>query len=146
MIFGRRYLSSNWKAPTHRILRLIEYLRSCRLVGICMRTSVLLQCIALQRIQIRNYSCERANLLIDLSFSWSLHHHHLYRVWRKERLTLGMSPADPWKSKWLGKCRKSEISLIWCIFTTNNVKSCKIFNETAQTASFTSLISCGNGP
>ena len=71
MIFGRRYLSSNWKAPTCRILRLIEYLRSCRLVGICMRNTVLLQCIALQRIQIRNYSCERANPLIDLSFSWS---------------------------------------------------------------------------
>ena len=81
MIFGRRYLSSNWKAPTCRILRLIEYLRSCRLVGICMRTSVILH-----RIQIRNYSCERANQLIDLSFSWSLHHHHLYTVYRVSRI------------------------------------------------------------
>ena len=67
---------------------------------------------------------------------------------RKERLTLGMSPADPWKWKWSGKCRKSEISLIWCISTTNNVKSCKKFNETAQTANFTdfSLTSCEYRP
>ena len=66
----------------------------------------------------------------------------------KERLTLGMSPADPWKWKWSDKCRTSEISLLWCISTTNNVKSCKKFNETAQTANFTefSLTSCGNGP
>ena len=44
--------------------------------------------------------------------------------------------------------RKSEISLIWCISTTNNVKSCKIFNETAQTANFTDflLTSCENRP
>ena len=69
-------------------------------------------------------------------------------IWRKERLTLGMSPADPWKWKWLGKCRKSEISLIWCISTTNNVKSCKKFNETAQTANFTDflLTFCENRP
>ena len=62
-----------------------------------------------------------------------------HMIWRKERLTLGMSPADPWKWKWSGKCRKSEISLIWCISTTNKVKSCKKFNETAQR--LTSLIS-----
>ena len=49
-----------------------------------------------------------------------------------------------WKWKWSEKCRKSEISLIWCISTTNNVKSCKKFNETAQTANFTDfpLSSC----
>ena len=53
-----------------------------------------------------------------------------------------------WKWKWSGKCRKSEISLIWCISTTNNVKSCKKFNETAQTANFTdlSLTSCEYRP
>ena len=63
-------------------------------------------------------------------------------------MSLRTSPADPWKWKWLEKCRKSEISLIWCISTTNKVKSCKKFNETAQTANFTdfSLTSCGNRP
>ena len=43
---------------------------------------------------------------------------------------------------------KSEMSIIWCISITNNVKSNKKFNETAQTANFTDfpLILCGNGP
>ena len=53
-----------------------------------------------------------------------------------------------WKWKWSEKCRKNEISLIWCISTTNNVKSCKKFDETAQTANFTdfSLTSCEYRP
>ena len=53
-----------------------------------------------------------------------------------------------WKWKWSEMCRKSEISLIWCISTTNNVKSCKKFDETAQTANFTdfSLTSCEYRP
>ena len=53
-----------------------------------------------------------------------------------------------WKWKWSEKCLKSEISLIWCISTTNNVKSCKKFDETAQTANFTdfSLTSCEYRP
>ena len=42
-----------------------------------------------------------------------------------------------WKWKWSEKCRKSEISLIWFISTTNNVKSCKTFNKTSQTANLT---------
>ena len=44
--------------------------------------------------------------------------------------------------------QESEISLIWCTSTTNNVKSCKKFNETAQTANFTDflLTSCENRP
>ena len=39
-------------------------------------------------------------------------------------------------------------SLIWCISITNNEKSSKKVNETAQTANFTDfpLISCGNSP
>ena len=38
--------------------------------------------------------------------------------------------------------------IIWCISFTNNVKSNKNINETAQTANFTDfpLIFCGNGP
>ena len=40
------------------------------------------------------------------------------------------------------------MSIIWCISITNNVKSNKKFNETAQTANFTDfpLILCENGP
>ena len=50
--------------------------------------------------------------------------------------------------KWSEKCRESEICLIWCISTTNNVKLCKKFNETAETANFTyfSLTSCEYRP
>ena len=38
---------------------------------------------------------------------------------------------------------KSEISIIWCISATNNVKSCTIFKETVQTANFTVFTMCG---
>ena len=43
-----------------------------------------------------------------------------------------MSPADGWK--WSNGVGKSEISIIWCISGTHNVKSCTKFKETAQTA------------
>ena len=69
-------------------------------------------------------------------------------VWQGFRSMTRFCSKIGWKWKWSDKCRKSEISLIWCISTTNNMKSCKKFNETAQTANFTdfSLTSCGNGP
>ena len=53
-------------------------------------------------------------------------------LWQGVRMSLGTSPADPWKWKWSNGVGKSEISLIWCISTTNKVKSCKKFNETAS--------------
>ena len=48
-----------------------------------------------------------------------------------------LSSKVEWKWKWSEKCLKNKISLFLCISTTNNVKSCKKFNETAQTANFT---------
>ena len=59
-----------------------------------------------------------------------------------------MSPPDIWKWKWSNGVGKSEMSIIWCISITNNMKSNKKFNETAQTTNFTDfpLILCGNGP
>ena len=59
-----------------------------------------------------------------------------------------MSPPDLWKWKWSNGVGKSEMSIIWCISITNNVKSNKKINETAQTANFTDfpLILSGNGP
>ena len=48
-----------------------------------------------------------------------------------------MSPPDLWKWKWSNGVGKSEMSIIWCISITNNMKSNKKFNETAQTANFT---------
>ena len=66
-------------------------------------------------------------------------------IWQGIRSMTHFCSKIGWKWKWSGKCRKSEISLIWCISTTNKVKSCKKFNETANFTDF-SLISCGNGP
>ena len=67
-------------------------------------------------------------------------------IWQGIRSMTRFCSKIGWKWKWSEKCRKSEISLIWCISTTNNVKSCKKFNETAQTANFTYflLTSCEN--
>ena len=53
-------------------------------------------------------------------------------------ITLDLSSNNGWK--WSNGVGKSEISIIWCLSITNNVKSCKIFNETAQKRP-TSLIS-----
>ena len=58
-----------------------------------------------------------------------------------------MSPPDLWKWKWSNGVGKSEMSIIWCISITNNVKSNKKINETAEAGNCTDfpLISCGNG-
>ena len=63
-------------------------------------------------------------------------------------MSAGSSPKVGWKWKWSNGVGKSEMSIIWCISITNNVKSNKKITETAQTAKFTDfpLISCGNGP
>ena len=69
-------------------------------------------------------------------------------IWQGIRSMTRFCSKIGWKWKWSEKCRKSEISLIWCISTTNNVKSCKKFNETAETANFTDfpLSSCEYRP
>ena len=70
------------------------------------------------------------------------------RVWQGLRSMTRFCSKIGWKWKWSEKCRKNEISLIWCISTTNNVKSCKKINETAETANFTDfpLSSCEYRP
>ena len=79
-------------------------------------------------------------------------HIHFFKLetWQLLSITLDLNSKVGWKWKWsngAGK-RKSEMSIIWCISITNNVKSCKKINETAQTANFTDLPLnfCGNGP
>ena len=63
-------------------------------------------------------------------------------------MSAGSSPKVGWKWKWSNGGGKREMSIIWCISITNNVKSSKKITETAQTAKFTDfpLIFCGNGP
>ena len=64
------------------------------------------------------------------------------------RMSLGTSPADPWKLKWSNYVRKNEMSTIWCMPIVINVKPCKKWNETAQTTNFTDFPSIfyGSGP
>ena len=74
--------------------------------------------------------------------------HNVIKIWRSVSMSAGSSPKVGWKWKWSNGVGKSEMSIIWCISITNNVKSNKKITETAQTAKFTDfpLISCGNGP
>ena len=44
---------------------------------------------------------------------------------------------DERKWKWSNGVGESEMSVIWCIYITNNVISCKKIKETAQMANFT---------
>ena len=75
---------------------------------------------------------------------------HLCSILASEPFCLGhslrsyhnMSPPDLWKWKWSNGVGKSEMSIIWCISITNNVKSNKKFNETAQMANFTVFTMC----
>ena len=55
------------------------------------------------------------------------------------RMRLGFCPAEPRNWKWPNGVGNSEMSIIWCIYITNNVKTCKKFNERAQTAKFSVL-------
>ena len=58
-------------------------------------------------------------------------------------MNAGSSPKVGWKWKWSNGTGKSEMSIIWCISITNNVKWNKKFNETAQMANFTVFTMCG---
>ena len=52
------------------------------------------------------------------------------------RMSLGFCPAEPRNWKWPNGVWNSEMSIILCISITNNVKTCKKFNESAQTTNF----------
>ena len=52
------------------------------------------------------------------------------------RMRLGFCPAEPRNWKWPYGVGNSQMSIIWCISITNNMKTCKKFNERAQTAKF----------
>ena len=48
----------------------------------------------------------------------------------------------PMKVKVVNEVEKSEMSMIWCISITNNVKSYKKVNKIAKTAIFTVFTMC----
>ena len=88
------------------------------------------------------------NIVLEYIFIWTVGRNYFKLISHSLRSYHNMSPPDLWKWKWSNGVGKSEMSIIWCISITNNVKSNKKFNETAQTANFTDfpLILCGNGP
>ena len=61
-----------------------------------------------------------------------------YKIWRIQSQLVVSFESQSWvKVKVVKWCQKSEMSIIWCISITNNVKWNKKFNETAQMANFT---------
>ena len=65
-------------------------------------------------------------------------------IWQLFSITIRLDFKNPWKWKWSNEVEKSEMSMIWCISITNNVKSYKKLNEIAQTARFTVFTMCGS--
>ena len=66
------------------------------------------------------------------------------RLRQRFRIIICLDFKNPWKWKWSNEVEKSEMSMIWCISITNNVKSYKKVNEIAQTARFTVFTMCGS--
>ena len=61
------------------------------------------------------------------------------------RMRLGPIPPELIFRKWSNGVKISEMGIFWCISITNNVESCKKFNEKAQTANF-SVLARGRRP
>ena len=68
-------------------------------------------------------------LLFILCSCWRILRHSV-------RMSLGICPAEPRNWKWPNCDGKSEMSIFLCISITNNVKTCKKFNESTQTTNF----------
>ena len=60
-------------------------------------------------------------------------------------MRLGPIPPELIFRKWSNGVKISEMGIFWCISITNNVESCKKFNEKAQTANF-SVLARGRRP
>ena len=52
------------------------------------------------------------------------------------RMSLGFCPQKPRNWKWPNSVGKGEMSIFLCISITNNVKTCKKFNESTLTTNF----------
>ena len=91
------------------------------------------------------------NLSVSPSFlCWAISHSYLMskclqiwillypsiHIWHSVRMSLGFRPAELRNWKWTNGVGNSKMSIIWYISITNNVKTCKKFNESAQTAKF----------
>ena len=66
-------------------------------------------------------------------------------LWQGSRMRLGVTAKVGRNWKWSNGVQKSEMGIFWCVSITNNVESCKKFNEKAQTAKF-SVLAMGRRP
>ena len=57
-------------------------------------------------------------------------------IWHNVRMRSGPIPPELIFWKWSNGIKVSEMGIFWCISITNNVKSCRKFNEKAQTVNF----------
>ena len=64
-------------------------------------------------------------------------------IWQQDRMRLGPIPPESIFWKWSNGVKVSEMGIFWCISITNNVKSCRKFNEKAQTVNFSVFTMCG---
>ena len=74
--------------------------------------------------------------------------HNIGLVWRIQlrhsvRMRSGPIPPELIFWKWSNGVKISEMGIFWCISITNNVKSCRKFNEKAQTVNFSVFTMCG---
>ena len=66
-------------------------------------------------------------------------------IWQGSRMRLGVTAKVRRIWKWSNGVKISEMGIFWCISITNNVNSCKKFNEKAQMANF-SVLAKGRRP
>ena len=66
-----------------------------------------------------------------------------YMIWQGSRMRLGVTAKVGRIWKWSNGVKISEKGIFWCVSITNNVESCKKFNEKAQTVNFSVFTMCG---
>ena len=74
-----------------------------------------------------------------------MHTMHTFHIWQGSRMRLGVTAKVRRIWKWSNGVKISEMGIFWCISITNNVNSCKKFNEKAQMANF-SVLAKGRRP
>ena len=92
-------------------------------------------CLYLHHFQanLQIHLCFLKSQNISCLFPW---HANLWQIvsWRAETIPEKVKISRP-----INGVKKSEMNLFWCISITSNVKTCKKFNERAQTANFSVL-------
>ena len=92
-------------------------------------------------IQRNAEKCREMHWNADMPLWPSWHMEMSYLIWHSLRSYHDISLPDPWKWKWSNGVGNSRKQWNWynLMYITNNVKSNKKINETAQTANFTDV-------